>query len=75
MTVTGGVTSGVAFVLPASLDRLQKDLDSCGRIHVAFVCVNESIRLKNKLDRANKKIAALESFIAKRQLEQIYADL
>ena len=58
-----------------SLEKLWRDLDTCGRVHIALVFVNESNRLRNKLERANKKIAALENYITRRQLEQIYSDL
>ena len=51
-----------------SLEQLWLDLEKYGRVHIAFAFVNNSLRL----DRAYKKIAALERRIAELTLKDVY---
>lgn len=53
-------------------EELKQELERNGKVYVAAVFINNDLRLRDMLDDANKKIAALERRVAQLTGENVY---
>ena len=61
---------GKEFFTPESWSQLLTELEQCGRVHLAFVFTK--CPQAGELERANKKIAALEKKVAQLTIQNVY---
>lgn len=53
-------------------EELKQELERHGKVHVAAVFIDNDLRLRDLLEDADKKIAALEQRVAELTVENIY---